>query len=164
LQASAADTDGTIARVDFYRGSTLLDSSTTAPYQFNWTNVAAGSYVLSARALDNAGATTASNNVNVTVTQPVTLPAAPSALTATVASRTRINLAWTDNATNETGIVLQRSTDGTTFATIATLGANVRTYANTGLTRNRTYTYRARAFNSAGDSPFSNTASATTRR
>ena len=42
LTATASDADGTVARVDFYNGTTLLGSDTTAPYAFTWSNVAAG--------------------------------------------------------------------------------------------------------------------------
>jgi subtilisin family serine protease len=95
---------------------------------------------------------------------PPTTPAAPTGLTATAASRSRINLSWVDNSSNETGFKIERCTGAgcTNFAQIATVGANVTSYANTGLSRNTTYTYRVRANNSAGDSAYSNTASATT--
>lgn len=68
LQASASDPDGTIGRVEFFRGSTLIGSATAAPYSFNWTNVAAGTYTLTAVAIDNAGARTTSAAASVTVT------------------------------------------------------------------------------------------------
>jgi subtilisin-like proprotein convertase family protein len=90
------------------------------------------------------------------------LPAAPSALTATAASSSQINLAWTDNANNETGFAIERSTDNATFTQIATVGVNVTTYANTGLNAGTTYHYRVHAYNSVGNSAFANTASATT--
>jgi regulation of enolase protein 1 (concanavalin A-like superfamily) len=67
IGASASDSDGTIARVDFYQGSTLLNSDTTSPYGYNWTNVAAGSYQLTAVARDDDGATRTSTAVSVTV-------------------------------------------------------------------------------------------------
>jgi YVTN family beta-propeller protein len=67
LTATAADADGTIARVEFYNGATKLGEDTASPYSFAWTNVAAGSYSLTARALDNAGAATFSTAANVTV-------------------------------------------------------------------------------------------------
>ena len=76
LTATAADADGTVARVEFYAGSTLLGSDTTAPYAFSWTPAAAGTYAVTARALDNAGAATTSAAVTLTVTAGTTaLPA-----------------------------------------------------------------------------------------
>jgi len=73
LSANASDVDGTIARVDFYSGSTLLGSDTSSPYSVPWTNVLVGSYSLTAVARDNAGATTVSSTRDITVT-PVALP------------------------------------------------------------------------------------------
>lgn len=71
VTANASDSDGSIARVEFFNGTTKIGESTTAPYSVTWTNVAAGSYSLTARATDNAGATTTSAAVNITVSNPV---------------------------------------------------------------------------------------------
>jgi Bacterial Ig domain/Secretion system C-terminal sorting domain len=67
INANAADTDGSITKVDFYNGATLLFSDNAAPYSYTWTGVAAGSYALTARATDNLGATTTSSVVNISV-------------------------------------------------------------------------------------------------
>jgi hypothetical protein len=91
-----------------------------------------------------------------------TIPTAPSNLSATRASRTQIDLAWTDNSANETSFVIERSLDGTAWAELVTTGANVTTHADTGLSRNTRYYYRVRAFNAAGYSDYSNISSATT--
>src|ERR1041384_2131815 len=69
IDASASDSDGTIAQVEFFQGSTLLGSDSTAPYNFVWNNVAAGSYAISARATDDLGATTSTTPITITVTQ-----------------------------------------------------------------------------------------------
>ncbi|NUR50348.1 MAG: cellulase family glycosylhydrolase [Hamadaea sp.] len=66
--ATASDTDGSVARVDFLNGSTVIGSDTTSPYAYSWTNVAAGTYSVSARAVDNLGATTTTTPVSITVT------------------------------------------------------------------------------------------------
>lgn len=71
LSASAADSDGSITRLVFYDGTTLLGEDSTAPYTFSWTPTSAGSHSLTARATDNSGATTISSPVIVTVTSPV---------------------------------------------------------------------------------------------
>jgi Bacterial Ig domain len=68
LSANAADTDGSIAQVEFFQGATLLNTDTVAPYSFDWTNVSAGTHTLTARATDNLGGTTTSAAVNITVT------------------------------------------------------------------------------------------------
>ena len=89
-------------------------------------------------------------------------PAAPTSLTATTASSSQINLSWTDNANNENGFRVEQSTDGTNFTQIATLGSNAVSFTVTGLSASTTYFYRVASFNGAGNSAFSNTASATT--
>jgi galactose oxidase-like protein/glyoxal oxidase-like protein/fibronectin type III domain protein len=83
--------------------------------------------------------------------------AAPSNLLATAVSGTRIDLTWTDNSNNENGFKIERSPDGLTFTEIATVGANVTTYSNTGLTCATFYQYRVRAYNANGNSAYSNT-------
>jgi hypothetical protein len=79
LSAVAADTDGTISKVEFFNGSTSLGTATSAPYQLNWTPTAIGSYSLTARATDNLGASTTSAAVAVLVAVPplagITAPA-----------------------------------------------------------------------------------------
>ncbi|GCE50334.1 cellulose binding domain-containing protein [Thermosporothrix hazakensis] len=67
LAADASDSDGSISKVEFYSGSTLLSTDTSAPYTYTWGNVAAGSYTLTAKAYDNTGAVTTSAPVTVTV-------------------------------------------------------------------------------------------------
>ncbi len=104
---------------------------------------------------------TATPNGSPTST-PSQVPAAPSNLVATPISSTQIALNWTDNATNESGFQLQRSTNNVTFALIATLGVNATSYTDNGLTTGVIYYYRARAFNSKGNSALSNVASAAT--
>ncbi len=90
-----------------------------------------------------------------------TAPAAPTNLIATAVSSSQINLIWTDNATDESGFYIERL-DGSNFVQIASVGANTTTYSNTGLTGNTQYKYRVRAWNSYGNSAYSNEASATT--
>jgi hypothetical protein len=105
----------------------------------------------------NAGATSDSSNEALATTA----PAAPSGLAATPVSSSRINLSWSD-VTGETGFLIERSVDQTTWSQIATTGANVTTYASVGLAASTTYYYRVRATNSGGNSPFSNVASGST--
>ncbi|GAB3639792.1 hypothetical protein GCM10027423_04280 [Spirosoma arcticum] len=68
LTASAADANGTASKVEFFNGATKLGEDLTAPYTFNWTNVGAGTYTLTAKATDNQGAATTSVAVTVQVT------------------------------------------------------------------------------------------------
>jgi hypothetical protein len=70
LTADAADPDGNLAKVEFYQGAIKIGEDATAPYSFTWSNVAAGAYSLTARAVDAAGLTGQSAAVNITVTPP----------------------------------------------------------------------------------------------
>ena len=70
ITASASDADGTVVRVEFWRGSTLLVTDTASPYAFTWNNVSTGVHTLAVRAYDNAGAWTQSPHVVVTVNPP----------------------------------------------------------------------------------------------
>ena len=92
-------------------------------------------------------------------------PAAPANLVATAVSSSQINLTWTDSDNTEQGFKIERCTGVgcSDFAQIATVGANVTSYSNTGLTASTNYSYRVRAYNAAGDSGYSNTASAITQ-
>ena len=67
VTAAAQDSDGTIQRVDFFVGSTPIGSATASPFTIAWTNVPAGTYLLTARATDNGGASTTSTARAVTV-------------------------------------------------------------------------------------------------
>jgi titin len=122
----------------------------------------ATTYYYRVRASSSAGDSAYSNLSSATTL--AVPPAAPSALTATAGSTSQINLAWSDNATNEQGFKIERSDNGANFFQIATVAANVTTYSNTGLQSNRRYYYRVRAYNSAGNSAYSNTANAKTPR
>ena len=68
LQAGAADADGSVSRVEFFADNYKLGESTTAPFTYNWTGMAAGTYAITAKAHDNLGASTVSAPVHVTVT------------------------------------------------------------------------------------------------
>jgi hypothetical protein len=68
LTADATDTDGTISKVEFFRGAVKLGEDLASPYEFAWTNVLTGSYALTAVATDNLGGVTTSTAVNITVT------------------------------------------------------------------------------------------------
>lgn len=106
--------------------------------------------------LDGNGVPSIAKIIQITSTAPA-VPAAPTNLTATAVSQTRIDLKWTDTSNNEDGFKIERSLGGITFTEIATVGANTTAYSNTGLTCNTFYQYRVRAYNSNGNSAYSNT-------
>jgi carboxypeptidase T len=139
------------------------------PVYTTTTNVAAhsdtgltcgSSYYYRVRAYNAGGESDYSNVANAATV--VCAPAAPSGLTATPVSQTRIDLAWTDNSDNESGFQVERSPDGTTWTPVYTTTANVMVYNDTGLTCGTTYSYRVRAHNAGGESDYSNVANAAT--
>jgi hypothetical protein len=67
LTANASDVDGSVSKVQFFAGATLLGQSTIAPYSLAWSNVAAGNYTLTAVATDNLGATATSAPIAISV-------------------------------------------------------------------------------------------------
>ena len=81
ISANAADANGTVSKVEFFNGTTLLNIDNTAPYSYSWTGVAAGTYSITAKATDNNGAVTTSTAVSITVvnsTADITGPACAS--------------------------------------------------------------------------------------
>ncbi len=66
LTASASDTDGVIAKVEFYQGAIKLGEDSNSPFDYSWNNIPAGNYALTAIATDNDGGITTSAIVNVT--------------------------------------------------------------------------------------------------
>lgn len=93
---------------------------------------------------------------------------APSNAGAVAAAYTLINVAWKDNSSNESGFELHRSTTGPSgpFSLVASLGVNVTSFGNGGLSGSTQYCYEVRAFRNTGNnknySAFSNIACATT--
>jgi len=115
------------------------------------------------RVTDNDGlSSTQGLSIDVDPTPQAPPDAAPNNLSAGLFSSNQINLAWTDNSTNEDGFHIERcaGTSCTNFVQIATTGSNVTTYQNTGLATNTAYRYRVRAYNPSGNSGYSNLASA----
>jgi hypothetical protein len=72
----------------------------------------------------------------------------------TYLSPTQINLAWTDNATNETGYTILRQTGTGTFSSVGSLPANSTTFQDTNVQPGTTYNYHIEAYNSGGYSDF----------
>ncbi len=86
LTATASDSDGTIASVVFKNGATLLATDTAAPFSHALTNLASGSYTVTATATDNSGGVRVSSPVTFTVaggpSVALTAPTANAVLTA----------------------------------------------------------------------------------
>jgi hypothetical protein len=92
------------------------------------------------------------------------VPLSPSGLRVNAVSSSQIDLAWTDNANNESGQMVERclGVACANFAPIITLAPNVTRYSDTGLAPGTAYSYRVMAQGSAGNSGYSNTATVTT--
>ncbi|MDF2191562.1 Ig-like domain-containing protein [Paraflavitalea sp. CAU 1676] len=70
INATATDGDGTVSKVEFYKGTEKLGEDATSPYSYTWSNVTSGSYALTAVATDNSLGTATSAIVNITVSNP----------------------------------------------------------------------------------------------
>ncbi|MFN7139548.1 MAG: fibronectin type III domain-containing protein, partial [Limisphaerales bacterium] len=93
----------------------------------------------------------------------VPAPAAPSGVAATPVSTSQINLTWTDNSSNEDGFVISRSTtSGGPYTDVASVGANITSYNDTGLNQGVIYYYIVRSSLNGVRSSNSNQASART--
>ncbi|MDD5190791.1 MAG: fibronectin type III domain-containing protein [Dehalococcoidales bacterium] len=116
-------------------------------------------------AFNTVGDSAPTGVISATTPAPATtVPAGASGLSATAPSYNVVNLTWTDNAVNETGIRVQRATNNTftTGLSSTTLVPNASSYTDNAVTANSTYYYRVIAFNAAGDATPSNTATITT--
>ncbi len=135
--------------------TSLVDTAVTTGSTYSYVVVA----------VNTAGDSAASNEASATVPSgPPPAPAAPSDLSGVAVSRTEINLSWTDNATTETGFVVQRSTNGSSWTQIGTPGEDATSFSSTGLKRNTLYYYRVLAYNGSGNSAWSPTISVRTPR
>lgn len=162
--ASSGATSYTVKRSTVNGGPYTVLASGIAGTGYNDGSVSNGTtyyYVVSASNAGGEGAN--SSQASATPVAPPALPAAPTALKATAASSTQVNLSWTDNANNESGFLIERSTRSNKgFVQIASVGSNVTSFSNSGLSKARTYYFRVRAFNGAGNSAYSNTATVKT--
>lgn len=111
-----------------------------------------------------AGVSASSNEANATTPGALTArPIAPGSLQAVSTSGPVINLQWVDNSTNEAGFSIRRRNDqSNVWSVIASVGPNVTSYQDTKVSPGTSYFYTVSAINTAGESPVSNEAGATT--
>jgi regulation of enolase protein 1 (concanavalin A-like superfamily) len=112
MTAAASDPENQLARVQFLSGSTVLATDTTAPFAWTWSNVAAGTYSLTAKAYDSAGAVATSAAVTVTVGA------------ATSAPRLVVFTASADHATNVTSYFFEVFAAGANPATATAIASS----------------------------------------
>ncbi|MEU8266906.1 glycoside hydrolase family 48 protein [Sphaerisporangium sp. NPDC049002] len=161
LAATAADSDGTVSKVDFYNGTTLLGTDTTAPYTYSWTGVAAGSYSLTAKATDNAGAATTSTPVGITVsgTTASTIVVSPTTIIVpeggTATYTVKLSKAPTANVT----VTTTKASGGDADLTVQSGGSLTFTTANWNTAQTVTIAAAEDADTTAGTATFNSAAS-----
>jgi M6 family metalloprotease-like protein len=74
IAATATDADGSVSKVEFFQGTTKLGEALSAPYQYTWSGVTAGTYNITAKATDNLGGSTTSPATAVVVNNPSCTP------------------------------------------------------------------------------------------
>jgi len=114
-------------------------------------------YTFRVRAFNLAGSSAWSNEASVRLVSP---PSPPTDLTATVISTTRVDLNWRDLSADETGFEIHRRVGAGGFVALATVGSGVETWTDTTAQVEETCVYRVRAQNEAGNSDWSNEATA----
>ena len=140
---------------------TVLDANTTTYLDNGLTPGTAYAYEVTA--FNTAGESDASNTAMATTdVEPVILPSAPSDLAAQATNFDTVVLSFTDNADNEDGFEVSRSVAGGAFAVLATLEADTTSYTDSGLEAETEYTYKVAAYNAAGNSDESNSATVVT--
>jgi hypothetical protein len=132
--------------------STSFDATITA-------TVSGGSYRLVVASHGGYG-DVGQYTVSGTIIPPANIVYTPTGLTA-ANEAAAVDLAWLDNAANETGYSIERSTDGANWGAVASLSANATAYADSSVLAGWTYHYRVRAFNTLSSSDYSNLASGT---
>jgi predicted phage tail protein len=161
LTWSDASDNETGFRIQRRTGAAAFETvTTTGPNVLEYVNgglTEGVAYTYRVVAVNSQGDSTPSSEVTV-----ITRPQSPGNLVATVGNR-RIDLTWTDRSARETGFRIERHSGDGGFAAMATVAASVRTYADTGLAPEHTYTYRVIAISAEGDSEPSNSAVATPR-
>jgi GH24 family phage-related lysozyme (muramidase) len=133
-------------------GQPVTGITTTRSLQTTLTGLAANTIYHYRIVASNSGGTTYGSDMSFTTSAAtITVPKAPSNLTGTAISATQIKLSWTDNSNNETGFQIDRwNSSASAWAQIGTVGPNVTTYTDSGLSPSTTFYYQVAVYNSAG--------------
>jgi titin len=150
------DMDGSIATYSWTFGDGASATGMNVTHAF----ATGGSYTVTLTTTDNLGAQD-TDVAMANVAASVTIPNPPSALNATAASSSRIDLTWSDNSSNETGFKIERASSSTgPFTQIGT--STLASFSDMSAPTASTSFYRVSAYNTAGTSAPSNVDSATT--
>ena len=158
LRATATDNVG-VTKVEFYRGTTLVDTDTTgSPYEvpLDTTTLANGTYSITAKAFDAAGNTTTSPTISITVnniavdnTAPVVSISSPSANANVSGANVNLVATATDNVAVAT--VTFYKSDNTVLGTGVSSGSNTYTFVWNSTSSSGTFTFYAKAYDTAGN-------------
>jgi PKD repeat protein len=155
----SADPDGTVSSWawSFGDGTSATGPATSHLYSLP------GTYAASLTVTDDGGAS--STTTSAIVVNTLVLPA-PSGLTATALTRNSIRLTWTNGSTGPTEVQVERGQGlgCRSFSQVGAVAGTAKTFTDSGLAPRTKYRYRVRAHSALGDSLYSNTASARTKR
>ena len=150
LSATAADSDGTVTKVEFYNGTTILATLTTAPYVYLWSNVAAGSYTITAKATDNSNTVTTSAAAIVNINASGNIAPTVTLATPTISGTAPATVSLSATAADTDGTITKvEFLNGTTI--LATLTSSPYTYSWTNVTAGN-YSITAKATDNSGTS------------
>ncbi|MBC7486550.1 MAG: T9SS type A sorting domain-containing protein [Cytophagaceae bacterium] len=147
INATASVTGGSISKVEFYNGATLLNADNTSPYSYTWTGVTAGTYSITAKAYDSQATpvTTTSAAVSVYVNTPPAVSITSPASNATFTAPATINI--TSTATDADGIQKVEFYNGASL--LGTVTVSPYNYSWTNVVAG-TYSITAKAYDNKG--------------
>ena len=156
LAATTGTSDGaTVSKVEFYNDTTLVGTDTSSPYSFNWTNVPAGDYSLTAKVYDSQNGTGVSEPVGVHVASGPSIAFTASALTVQQGNTGTIGVKLSSQPSSNVSVTVAR-TSGNTGLTVQSGSTLTFTSSNWSTAQNATI-----AANSSGTGNAVFTASAT---
>ncbi len=157
--SASTDPDGTVSSWAWAFGDGTFGAGPQTTHLYS----TPGTYTASLTVTDDRGA-------SATTTRPVVVNAqvlpAPPGLTAAALTRRSIGLQWTNGSTAQTEVRIERcrGLGSSNFLQVAAVVGTATAFVDTGLAARTSYSYRVRAHSPSGDSPYSNIASARTKR
>ncbi|MCK4662603.1 MAG: hypothetical protein KAT68_07045 [Bacteroidales bacterium] len=166
ISVDADDTDGYVTEVKFYSNNTLINTSTSFPYNYEWvaSNQETGTCTIKATAKDNDGATK-TDEITITIIEP---PSPPTNFgcsgwcvdynyTNGILTSATIYLHW-DSSPNSTGYNIYSSSTSGSYSTTPVITTSSTSANKTYTVFSYSYTlyFVATAFNDGGESEYSN--------